>query len=253
MPRPSVTPCPWGWTAYAACVWGIAYAVFVRFYQAAGGTIGLAGRFEDADGFRRASLFAGLLILVAGLGALALVRPWGLRIPRWLLLAPALAGSVYAMAHALVAYVSKTLPFYELWFLGLWMLVTLAALHHYCRTGGFRRGPEAPGARDRYRNARSDGVRVHRHRGLMSLGLEEAIGGSSPPGLCTSARGVHPVPGRRQGPIRIHPRGTSSEVRGCPLSRCTFVVETRNPLQRGGRHEVLTPDLPGRRRARGAV
>lgn len=160
--RPSVTPCRWGWTAYAACVWAIAYAVFVRFYQAAGGTIGLAGRFEDPDGFRRASLLAGLLIAVVGLGALALVRPWGLRIPRWLLIVPALAGSVYAMAHALVAYVSKTLHllgvldldfkgwaelderklflwdllFYEPWFLGLGILVTLAALHHHCRTGG---------------------------------------------------------------------------------------------------------------------
>lgn len=157
-----MTLCPGAPTAYAACVWAIAYAVFVRGYQAAGGTIGLAGRFEDPGEFRRASLFAGILILLAGLGALAFVRPWGVRIPRWLLTVPALAGSVYAMSHALVAYVSKTLHllgvidldfkgwevldggelflwdlfFYEPWFLGLGVLVTLAALHHDCRAGG---------------------------------------------------------------------------------------------------------------------
>jgi hypothetical protein len=91
----------WGWTAYAACVWAIAYAVFVRGYQAAGGTIGLAGTFEDPDGFRRASLLAGIFIFLVGLGALAFVRPWGLRIPRWLVIVPALAGSAFAMAHVL--------------------------------------------------------------------------------------------------------------------------------------------------------
>jgi hypothetical protein len=157
-----MTLCPGAWTAYAACVWAIAYAVLVRFYQAAGGTIGLAGTLEDPDAFRRASLLAGILIFVVGLGALAFVRPWGLRIPRWLLIVPALAGSTYAIAHALVAYVSKTLHllgvidlefkgwtelderelflwdllFYEPWFLGLGVLVTLAALHHHCRSGG---------------------------------------------------------------------------------------------------------------------
>jgi hypothetical protein len=152
----------WGWTAYAACGWAIAYAVFVRFYQAAGGTIGLPGTFEDPDAFRRASLLAGILIFVVGLGALAFVRPWGLRIPRWLLIIPALAGSVYAIAHALTGYLTKTLDllgvidlefkgwatldkdklivwdlfFYEPWFFGLGVLVTLGALHHHRRTGG---------------------------------------------------------------------------------------------------------------------
>jgi hypothetical protein len=151
-----------GWTAYAACAWAIAYALFVRFYQAAGGTIGLPGTFDDPDGFRRASLLAGIFIFAVGLGALAFVRPWGLRIPRWLLILPALAGSVFAMAHALTGWLTKTLDllgvidlefqgwatvdedklilwdllFYEPWFFGLGVLVTLAALHHHRRTGG---------------------------------------------------------------------------------------------------------------------
>ena len=134
----------------------------VRGYQGLGGTVGLAGTFEDPAAMRRASLVAGLGILLVGLGALALVRPWGLRLPRWLVIIPALAGSAYAASHALTAYVTKPLHalgvihlefdgwasrdeaaqfawdllFYEPWFLGLGVLVTLATLHHYRRTGG---------------------------------------------------------------------------------------------------------------------
>jgi hypothetical protein len=154
------------WAGYAASAWAIAYAVGVRFYQGAGGTLGLPGTFEDPAAIRRASLVAGIVILLVGVGALALVRPWGLRLPRWLVIVPALAGSAYAAAHALTAYVTKPLyalgvinldfhgwatldkralirwdlAFYEPWFLGLGVLVTLAALHHYRRTGGSRRG-----------------------------------------------------------------------------------------------------------------
>jgi hypothetical protein len=79
---------------------------------------------------------------------------------------PALTGSAYAAAHALTAYVTKPLDalgvvelqfrgwerrdqtaqflwdllFYEPWFLGLGVLVSLASLHHYRRTGGSARG-----------------------------------------------------------------------------------------------------------------
>lgn len=154
------------WAAYAASGWAIAYAVGVRGYQAAGGTVGLAGSFQDPAAMRRASLLAGILILLVGLGALALVRPWGLRLPRWLIIVPALTGSAYAAAHALTAYVTKPLHllgaiqldfhgwarldegalirwdllFYEPWFLGLGVLVTLGTLQHYRRTGGSHQG-----------------------------------------------------------------------------------------------------------------
>ena len=160
MPRPD--PRSLGWAAYAAGAWAIAYAVAVRGYQAAGGTLGLPGTFDDPDAMRRASLLAGVGILLAGVGALALVRPWGLRLPRWLVIVPALAGSALAASHALTAYVTKPLHllgaiqldfkgwahvdeqaliwwdllFYEPWFLGLGVLVTLGALHHHERTGG---------------------------------------------------------------------------------------------------------------------
>ena len=38
------------------------------------------------------------------------------------------------------ALIRWDLGFYEPWFLGLGVLVTLAVLHHYRRTGGSRRG-----------------------------------------------------------------------------------------------------------------
>jgi hypothetical protein len=151
-----------GWAGYAASAWAVAYAVGVRGYQGLGGTLGLSGTFEDPAAMRSASLIAGAGILLVGIGALAFVRPWGLRLPRWLVIVPALTGSAYAAAHALTAYVTKPLHalgvvhlrfdgwaqrnetaqflwdllFYEPWFLGLGVLVTLGAVHHHRRTGG---------------------------------------------------------------------------------------------------------------------
>ena len=52
------------WAGYAASGWAIAYAIGVRGYQGLGGTLGLAGTFEDAAAMRRASLIAGLGILL---------------------------------------------------------------------------------------------------------------------------------------------------------------------------------------------
>jgi hypothetical protein len=153
------------WTGYAAFAWAAAYAILVRGYQGLGGTIGLAGRFEDPAAMRQASLLAGAAILLVGVGALATVRPWGLKLPPRLVIVPALIGSAYAAAHALTAYVTKPLHalgvielhfsgwarrdetaqflwdlgFYEPWFLGLGVLVSLAALHHHQRTGGSAR------------------------------------------------------------------------------------------------------------------
>jgi len=154
------------WAAYAASAWAAAYAIFVRGYQGLGGTVGLAGTFEDPAGMRRASLTAGAFILLVAVGELGLVREWGRRFPRPLVIAPALAGSVFAAAHALTAYITKALDalglihlefrgwahvdtgalvrwdllFYEPWFLGLAVLTVLGTLHHHRRTGG---SPEA--------------------------------------------------------------------------------------------------------------
>jgi hypothetical protein len=154
------------WAGYAAFAWAAAYAIGVRGYQGLGGTLGLAGTFKDPEGMRQASLVAGAGILLVACGALAFVRPWGLRLPRRLVIVPALIGSAYAAAHALTAYITKPLDaagvielhfhgwaqrdetaqflwdlcFYEPWFLGLGVLVTLGAVHHHRRTGGSARG-----------------------------------------------------------------------------------------------------------------
>jgi hypothetical protein len=159
---PRLRTLPAGWPAYAASALAIAYAVAVRGYQGLGGTIGLNGTFEDPSAFEQASLRAGVFLLLVGIGELVFVRPWGLRLPRWLVIAPALAGSVFAMAHALTAYVTKPLDllgvvdlqldgwktldegeafawdllFYEPWFLALGLLTTAGALYHHRRTGG---------------------------------------------------------------------------------------------------------------------
>jgi hypothetical protein len=156
---------PPAWAGYAACAWAVLYALCVRLYHGLGGTVGLAGTFEDPDRMRTASLVAAGGILLVGVASLALVRPWGARLPRALLIAAALAGSAYAAAHALTAYVTKPLHaagviqlqfhgwatrheatqfawdllFYEPWFLGLAVWVTLGALHHHRRTGGSAR------------------------------------------------------------------------------------------------------------------
>jgi hypothetical protein len=97
------------WAAYAASGWAAAYAIGVRGYQGLGGMEGLPGTFEDPAGMQRASLVAGGVILLVAVGALGLVRPWGVQLPRLLVIVPALAGSAFAMAHALTAYITKTL------------------------------------------------------------------------------------------------------------------------------------------------
>ncbi|CAH2717053.1 hypothetical protein BACCIP111895_04242 [Neobacillus rhizosphaerae] len=54
------------WPAYLGCIWAVMYAVFVRFYQAAGGTLGIPGQVEDPKGMYMASYFAGVLIMTCG-------------------------------------------------------------------------------------------------------------------------------------------------------------------------------------------
>lgn len=82
------------WAGYAACAWALLFAA-LSFYWAAGGTLAVE---TNAPAITRpvlarepgwiALLWAtGALKAVAGLLALALVRPWGMVLPRRLLLA----------------------------------------------------------------------------------------------------------------------------------------------------------------------
>jgi hypothetical protein len=80
-----------GYAGYVACAWALAFAA-VSFYWAAGGTSGadtigpaLTSLALARDPEFIAILWAtGVLKVVAALLALALVRPWGRLLPRWL-------------------------------------------------------------------------------------------------------------------------------------------------------------------------
>ena len=88
------------WAGYAACVLALLYAA-VSLYWAAGGTAGLStigGGLEELGRARDPGIVAlvwitGLLKVLAGLLALALVRPWGRVLPRRLLLVTAWGGA----------------------------------------------------------------------------------------------------------------------------------------------------------------
>lgn len=81
------------WTGYAACAWALVFAA-LSFYWAAGGTAGVhtLSKAIREPALRRDSGFVAILWatavlkVLAGLLALAFVRPWGATVPRRLLL-----------------------------------------------------------------------------------------------------------------------------------------------------------------------
>jgi Protein of unknown function (DUF3995) len=91
---------PGAWAAYAASALAFGHAA-VSFYWAAGGTAGLStigGELQELGRAREPALIslvwvAGSLKVLAGLLALALVRPWGLALGRRVLLAAAWGGA----------------------------------------------------------------------------------------------------------------------------------------------------------------
>ncbi|MBO1005101.1 DUF3995 domain-containing protein [Pseudogracilibacillus auburnensis] len=156
------------WPAYMGCLWAVMYAVFVRFYQAAGGMIGVSGEFYDPEVFHMASYIAGVQIMACGFALIALVKPWGKVVPVWMpliggrkihrliLLIPTLCGSAFLLAHGFSGIITKALHlagvitmhfpgwkvldvhrlvlwdlfFYEPWFIIMGILSALAALHY---------------------------------------------------------------------------------------------------------------------------
>ena len=108
---PSPTRSQWaGWPAYAAAVWAFAFAV-PHLYWALGGraglTFSLALRGPEEQDLIRDPWFVALglwgvaiLCIVAGLIALANVRPWGRSIPRRALLAATWVACAILMARA---------------------------------------------------------------------------------------------------------------------------------------------------------
>lgn len=110
------------WPAYAGCVWALIYAVFVRFYQAAGGAIGMSGLPRNPElGFYMASYLAGVLIMICGFILLGLVKPWGRTVPAWvpwiagkpihraIILIPTLLCTAFLLAHGASGIVTRAL------------------------------------------------------------------------------------------------------------------------------------------------
>jgi hypothetical protein len=117
-------------TVSRAGAWGLVlavfYAVFVRFYQAAGGTVGMGGSVpRGLPNFQFASFLAGVLILLGGAACVVLTSPQLRRAPTSLPViggrevsaalviplcaAPTLLGGLYAIIHGIGGMVTKLL------------------------------------------------------------------------------------------------------------------------------------------------
>lgn len=94
------------WAGYAACTWALVFAV-VHLYWGLGGTVGLPPGLSvyDNTALFVIDLLAIPLCVLGALLALALVQPWGGRLPRWMLLSAAWGASALFVAHALPAVV----------------------------------------------------------------------------------------------------------------------------------------------------
>jgi len=106
----------WSWPGYAAAAVAFSFAA-VTFYWSAGGMAGvstLGGRFEEWAVARDPMIvtllwFTGVLKVAGGMLALALVQPWGRRLPRrWLLLA-AWSGAVLLTVYGVLQVTSVAL------------------------------------------------------------------------------------------------------------------------------------------------
>ncbi|MEH7238801.1 DUF3995 domain-containing protein [Bacillus sp. JJ1562] len=109
------------WPAYIGCFIAFIYAVFVRFYHAAGGTIGMTGKIKDPALFYKGSYMAGLTIMFCGFALIALIKPWsrivpikipligGRKIHPLILLTPTLLGTAFLLAHGVSGIMTKVL------------------------------------------------------------------------------------------------------------------------------------------------
>ncbi len=138
------------WAGYAGCAWALAY-VPIHVYWALVGSPAPLGELPEAltePAWRQANWAASVVILGAAALSLALVRPWGRRLPGWLLLGIAWLGAAFAVLHW-VAFSADTvlrltgvvdgsvttfdrwnLFVLEPWFLGMGVLLALAAVQH---------------------------------------------------------------------------------------------------------------------------
>lgn len=162
---PSGTRSP-SWPAYAACVWGLVFAG-ISFYWGVGGrtlldTVG--GAIERSALAGDTAIYVavwvtGALKLVGAVLALALVRPWGQRLPRRVVLLFAWVAAVGLTLYGGVLEVTNTLAathvvkpstpiewkalWWHLWVWDLsffiWGILFAAALPRFRRDGGAAR------------------------------------------------------------------------------------------------------------------
>lgn len=107
---------PRRWPALAAAAWAFTFAA-MSVYWAAGGTLGgatIGGPLADAAERREPAMVAVLWITaalkaLAGVFALALVRPWGRRLPRRVLRVLAWTGGVGLLLYSLALLVQHGL------------------------------------------------------------------------------------------------------------------------------------------------
>ncbi|GAA4433946.1 hypothetical protein GCM10023148_40070 [Actinokineospora soli] len=97
------------WFAYATAGWAFAFAV-VHVYWAFGGGLGLPEGFSVPDNTMLLviDIIAVPLCVGGGLLGLALVRPWGARFPRRLLLVAAWAMAALCLVHSVPTVISAT-------------------------------------------------------------------------------------------------------------------------------------------------
>ena len=163
------------WPAYVGCLLAFIYAVFVRFYQAAGGMIGMPGKMKDPTMIYMGSYIAGLAIMSCGFILIALIKPWsrivplqvpligGRKIHPLIVLTPTLVGTAFLIAHGVSGMITRALLlagiitldfpgfvevnvrelalweffFYEPWFVLLGIMAGLTAAH-YAQASGIR-------------------------------------------------------------------------------------------------------------------
>ncbi|WP_248925414.1 hypothetical protein [Paenibacillus hamazuiensis] len=161
------------WPAYVGFLWALLYAVFVRFYTAAGGTFEMIAAEAIRDSANMANYFAGVLILFCGFVLLGLVKPWtrvipvsvplfgGIKIHPLLILIPTLFCTAFLIAHGTGGMLTKIMYFagiirlnlphwseaemrsfalwdlllYEPWFLIMGILSGLTAAHYAQASG----------------------------------------------------------------------------------------------------------------------
>ena len=150
------------------CAWAVAY-VPIHVYWAVTGSTWPLGELAGLDysTWRATNWAASVVITGAAVVSLALVRPWGRRLPRWMLLGVAALAGGFAVLHAvgrstqillLMAGVGNgpvttfdrlDLLVFEPWFLVMGVLLVVAARQHARRNreAGSDRSAPAPASR----------------------------------------------------------------------------------------------------------